>query len=80
VSTVTRRIRSILRTISDCEQCYPRSPHLRVSVLTVDYFVGGTAASGVDDSALPNRVTSAAGSTQAVITVTPIDDKVHEGT
>jgi hypothetical protein len=46
---------------------------------TVNYSVGGTAASAADYTALSGSVTITAGNTSAAITVTPQDDSVYEG-
>jgi hypothetical protein len=50
------------------------------AALAVNYSVGGSATSGVDYTALPGAVTIPAGSTSALITVTPLDDLLVEGT
>src|SRR5689334_4713280 len=48
--------------------------------LTVYYSIGGTATNGVDYTTLTGRVTIPAGAASATITVSPIDDNLHEGT
>jgi hypothetical protein len=47
--------------------------------LAVVYAVGGTATPGADYQALPGTVTLPAGSSTAVVTVTPTDDTLIEG-
>jgi hypothetical protein len=43
-------------------------------VLSVNYALGGTASNGVDYVSLPGEATFAAGASQALISVVPIDD------
>lgn len=50
------------------------------ATLTVQYQVGGTALNGVDYLELSGAVTIPAGQRRAAITVTPIDDRLVEGT
>lgn len=47
--------------------------------LSVNYTLGGTAVNGTDYQSLSGSVTIPAGQTQAVITVTPIDDLLFDG-
>ncbi len=47
--------------------------------LTVYYSVGGTSTYGVDYNPIPTSITIPAGASSASITVTPIDDTLHEG-
>ena len=49
------------------------------SALTVNYTLGGTAQNGTDYQQLQTSVTIPAGSTSAIVTVTPIDDSAIEG-
>ncbi|MDR7485714.1 MAG: Ig-like domain-containing protein, partial [Armatimonadota bacterium] len=49
------------------------------TALTVNYTVGGTATAGSDYAALTGSVTIPANATSAMITVTPVDDAVYEG-
>ncbi len=49
------------------------------SALTVNYSLGGSASNGSDYQQLGNSVTIAAGSSSAIVTVTPIDDSSVEG-
>ncbi|WP_413176349.1 Calx-beta domain-containing protein [Anabaena azotica] len=46
--------------------------------LTVNYTIGGTATNGTDYNSVTNSVTFAAGSSTALINVTPIDDTTVE--
>jgi hypothetical protein len=50
------------------------------SALTVNYAISGTATNGTDYSTLSGRVTIAAGSATATVTVTPLVDALTEGT
>ncbi|BAY20472.1 putative peptidase [Calothrix sp. NIES-2100] len=50
------------------------------SALTVNYTVAGTATNGTDYNPLTNSVTFAAGSSTAIINITPIDDLANENT
>ena len=47
--------------------------------LTINYTVSGTATNGVDYTMLPGTITIAAGHSSVVITVTPKNDKIKEG-
>ncbi|MCC5628684.1 hypothetical protein LC613_11475 [Nostoc sphaeroides CHAB 2801] len=49
------------------------------SALTVNYIVAGTATNSADYNKLTNAVTFAAGSSTALINITPIDDGQFEG-
>ncbi|BAY20462.1 putative peptidase [Calothrix sp. NIES-2100] len=49
------------------------------SVLTVNYTIAGTAINGTDYNKLTNSITFAAGSSTALINITPIDDGEFEG-
>jgi subtilisin family serine protease len=48
--------------------------------LTIAYTVSGSATSGVDFQALPGSLTIPAGASTATLTLTPIDDTLHEPT
>ena len=47
--------------------------------MTVNYSLGGSASNGSDYQQLGNSATIAAGSSSAIVTVTPIDDSSVEG-
>jgi Calx-beta domain/Met-zincin len=49
------------------------------SALTVGYTVSGTATKGTDYTSITNTVTFAAGSSTAIVNITPIDDLIYEG-
>jgi hypothetical protein len=46
--------------------------------LTVGYSISGTATNGIDYTLIPTTITIPAGSSSAVITITPFDDSVLE--
>ncbi|MDB9467245.1 Calx-beta domain-containing protein, partial [Dolichospermum circinale CS-539/09] len=48
--------------------------------VTVNYTLTGTATNGTDYTSLPTSVTFAAGSSTAIVTVTPTDDTIFEAT
>ena len=48
--------------------------------MTVSYTIGGTALNGVDYTLLPGTATFAAGQSNVVVTVAPIDDEIPEPT
>ncbi len=56
-----------------------RSVGIITSPLTVNYTMGGSAASGTDYTAPSGSVIIAANFTAATVTITPIDDSVYEG-
>ena len=48
--------------------------------ITVNYTLSGSATNGTDYSSLPGTVNFAAGDSTAIVTVTPTDDNIFEGT
>ncbi|MBD1211906.1 MAG: SBBP repeat-containing protein, partial [Dolichospermum circinale Clear-D4] len=48
--------------------------------ITVNYTLSGSATNGTDYSSLPGTVNFAAGVSSAIVTVTPTDDNIFEGT
>ncbi|MDD1463724.1 SBBP repeat-containing protein, partial [Dolichospermum sp. ST_sed5] len=48
--------------------------------ITVNYTLSGSATNGTDYNSLPGTINFAAGASTAIVTVTPTDDNIFEGT
>jgi Ca2+-binding RTX toxin-like protein len=48
--------------------------------ITVNYTLSGSATNGTDYSSLPGTINFAAGVSSAIVTITPTDDNIFEGT